>query len=199
MQTLAGEYRPGQSRREKLLRKAAFYAADSISMSNRLGNTYAEFTSRDLPIQCAMCIFDCSQVLAEWITTVQERVGPYMGVLGRDEIDATQVPGILLLEDEDCKLIDKIKEILSTVEAKMQQSLQNSTTVSALSALQRLPSVVEGGYGSKILIAASSLLDRSGVWPVTKLMARSFESQALRLKERAEISSVMGTSQRLRS
>ena len=194
MQTLAGVYRPGQSRREKLLRKAAFYAADSISMSNRLGNTYAEFTSRDLPIQCAMCIFDCSQVLAEWITTVQERVGPYMGVLGRDEIDATQVPGILLLEDEDCKLIDKIKEILSTVEAKMQQSLQNSTTVSALSALQRLPSVVEGGYGSKILIAASSLLDRSGVWPVTKLMARSFESQALRLKERAEISSVMGTS-----
>lgn len=194
MQTLAGVYRPGQSRREKLLRKAAFYAADSISMSNRLGNTYAEFTSRDLPIQCAMCIFDCSQVLAEWITTVQERVGPYMGVLGRDEIDTTQVPGILLLEDEDCKLIEKIKEILSTVEAKMQQSLQNSTTVSALSALQRLPSVVEGGYGSKILIAASSLLDRSGVWPVTKLMARSFESQALRLKERAELSSVMGAS-----
>lgn len=194
MQTLAGVYRPGQSKREKLLRKAAFYAADSISMSNRLGNTYAEFTSRDLPIQCAMCIFDCSQVLAEWVTTVQERVGPYMGVLGRDEVDTTQVPGILLLEDEDCKLIDKVKEILSTVEAKMQINIQNCTTVSALTALQRLPSVVEGGYGSKVLIAASSLLDRAGVWPVTKLMARSLEAQALRLKERAETSSVMGSS-----
>lgn len=192
MQTLAGVYRPDQSKREKLLRKAAFYAADSISMSNRLGNTYAEFTSRELPIQCAMCIFDCSQVLAEWITTVQERVGLYMGVLGHDEIDTTQVPGILLLEDEDCNLVDKIKEILSTVEAKMQQKVQNSTTVSALSALQRLPSVVEGGYGSKILVAAATLLDRSGVWPITKLMARSLEAQAMRLKERAESSSVMG-------
>ena len=190
MHTLAGVYRPDQSKREKLLRKAAFYAADSISMSNRLGNTYSEFTSRELPIQCAMCIFDCSQVLAEWITTVQERVGPYMGVLGRDEIDMTQVPGILLLEDEDCKLIEKVKEILSTVEAKMQQTVQNSTTVSAMSALQRLPSVVEGGYGPKTLVAASTLLDRAGVWPVTKLMARSLESQAVRLKERAEASSM---------
>lgn len=115
-----------------------------------------------------------------------------MGVLGHDEIDTTQVPGILLLEDEDCNLVDKIKEILSTVEAKMQQKVQNSTTVSALSALQRLPSVVEGGYGSKILVAAATLLDRSGVWPITKLMARSLEAQAMRLKERAESSSVMG-------
>ncbi|EPS32920.1 hypothetical protein PDE_07881 [Penicillium oxalicum 114-2] len=186
MQSLSNMYRAGQSKREKHLRKAAFYAADSISMSDRLGNTFAEFSSRELPIQCAMCAFDCAQVLAEWITTVQERVGPYLGMLGRDDVDLSQVSGVMLLEDEDCKLIDKIKEILGSIERKMQRTVQNSNTMSALSVMQRLPSVVEGGYGCKLLIATASLLDRAAVWPVTKLMARSLEAQAMRMKERSE-------------
>lgn len=186
MQSLSNVYKTGQSKREKHLRKAAFYAADSISMSDRLGNTFADFSSRELPIQCAMCAFDCAQVLAEWITTVQERVGPYLGILGRHDIDLTQVPGVMLLEDEDCKLIEKIKEILTSIETKMQRTVQNSNSMSALSVMQRLPSVVEGGYGCKILIATASLLDRAAVWPVTKLMARSLEAQAMRMKERAE-------------
>ncbi|KAJ5690719.1 hypothetical protein N7462_005111 [Penicillium macrosclerotiorum] len=186
MQSLSSVYKIGQSKREKHLRKAAFYAADSISMSDRLGNTFAEFSSRELPIQCAMCAFDCAQVLAEWITTVQERVGPYLGILGRDDIDLTQVPGVMLLEDEDCKLVEKIKEILNSIETKMQRQMQNSNSMSALMTMQRLPSVVEGGYGCKILIATASLLDRAAVWPVTKLMARSLEAQAMRMKERAE-------------
>ncbi|KAB8069521.1 fungal-specific transcription factor domain-containing protein [Aspergillus leporis] len=190
LQTLMGVHRPGQSKRERHLRKAAFYAADSISMSDRLGNTFAEFTCRDLPIQCAMCAFDCAQVLAEWITTVQERVGPYLGLLGRDEVDLVHATKVMLLEEEDCKLLDKIKEILASIETKMQMEVQSSATVSALSVLQRLPSVVEGGYGCKILIATASLLDRAAVWPVTKLMARSLEAQAMRLKERAENSAM---------
>ncbi|KAB8239150.1 putative C2H2 transcription factor (AmdX) [Aspergillus alliaceus] len=190
MQTLMGVHRPGQSKRERHLRKAAFYAADSISMSDRLGNTFAEFTCRDLPIQCAMCAFDCAQVLAEWITTVQERVGPYLGLLGRDEVDLVHASKVLLLEYDDCKLLEKIKEILASIETKMQTEVQTSATVSTLSVLQRLPSVVEGGYGCKILIATASLLDRAAVWPVTKLMARSLEAQAMRLKERAEISAI---------
>ncbi|KAJ5256907.1 hypothetical protein N7478_013011 [Penicillium angulare] len=193
MQLLSNVYKGGQSRREKHLRKAAFYAADSISMSDRLGNTFAEFSSRELPIQCAMCAFDCAQVLAEWITTVQERVGPYLGILGRDDHDLTQVPGVMLLEEEDCKLVDKIKEILNNVENKMQRQVQNNNTMSALSVMQRLPSAVEGGYGCKILIATASLLDRAAVWPVTKLMARSLETQAMRMKERAEHSVMMTT------
>ncbi|KAJ5953279.1 Zinc finger C2H2 [Penicillium verhagenii] len=193
MQSLSSVYNIGQSRREKNLRKAAFYAADSISMSDRLGNTFAEFSSRELPIQCAMCAFDCSQVLAEWITTVQERVGPYLGILGRDNLDLTQVPGVMLLEDEDCKLVDKINEILNSVETKMQRQVQNNNSMSALSVMQRLPSVVEGGYGCKILIATASLLDRAAVWPVTKLMVRSLEAQAMRMKERAEHSVMMNT------
>ncbi|KAL1999948.1 hypothetical protein VTN02DRAFT_3751 [Thermoascus thermophilus] len=179
-------YRPGQSKRERHLRKAAFYAADSMCMSDRLGNTFAEFTSRELPLQCAMCSFDCAQVLAEWVTTVQERVGPYLGILGRDEVDLTQVPGIMLLEDEDCKLVEKIKEILGSIETKMQREAQTTGSITAINNLQRLPSVVEGGYGSKILVATAYLLDRAAVWPVTKLMARSLETQAMRMKERAE-------------
>lgn len=158
-------HKSGQSKREKHLRKAAFYAADSISMSDRLGNTFAEFSSRELPIQCAMCAFDCAQVLGEWITTVQERVGPYIGILSREDIDLTQVPGVMLLEDEDIKLVDKIKEILGNIETKMQRQVQNSNSMSALSVMQRLPSVVEGGFGCKILIATASLLDRAAVWP----------------------------------
>ena len=165
IQPLSNAYRPVQSKREKHLRKAAFYAADSISMAERLGNTFAEFTSRELPIQSAMCAFDCAQVLAEWITTVQERVGPHLGILGRDEVDVTQVPGIMLLEDEDSKLVEKIKEILASIETKMQREAQSSSSVSAMNALQRLPSVVAGGYGCKILIATASLLDRAAVWP----------------------------------
>lgn len=165
MQTFTSVYRPVQSKREKHLRKAAFYAADSISMSDQLGNTFAEFTGRDLPLQCALCLFDCAQVLAEWITTVQERVGRHLGLLGRDDVDLTQVPGIMLLEDEDGKLVNKIKEILSSIETKLQREAENSNSMSALGVLQRLPSAVEGGYGCKILVATSSLLDRAGVWP----------------------------------
>ncbi|KAJ5712590.1 Transcription factor [Penicillium malachiteum] len=192
MQSLSSVYKSGQSKREKHLRKAAFYAADSISMSDRLGNTFAESSSRELPIQCAMCAFDCAQVLAEWITTVQERVGPYLGILGREDLDLTQVPGVMLLEDEDCKLVDKIKEILNNMETKMQRQVQNNS-MSALSVMQSLPSVVEGGYGCKILIATASQLDGAAVWPVTKLMARSLEAQAMRMKERAEHSVMMTT------
>ncbi|RAL14796.1 putative C2H2 transcription factor (AmdX) [Aspergillus homomorphus CBS 101889] len=192
VQLMMGVYRPGQSKRERHLRRAAFYAADSISMSDQLGNTFAEFTCRELPIQSAMCTFDCAQVIAEWITTVQERVGPYLGVLGRDEVDLAQATRVMLLEEEDCKLIGKIKEILGNIESKMQKEAQNSVTMSALSVLQRLPSVVEGGYGCKILVATASLLDRAAVWPMIKIMARSLEAQALRSKERAESSTLGG-------
>ncbi|PYH45601.1 putative C2H2 transcription factor (AmdX) [Aspergillus saccharolyticus JOP 1030-1] len=190
--SMMGVHRPSQSKRERHLRRAAFYAADSISISDQLGNTFAEFTCRELPIQCAMCTFDCAQVIAEWITTVQERVGPYLGVLGRDEIDLAHARNVMLLEEEDCKLIGKIQEILDNIENKMQTEVDSSVTMSALSVLQRLPSVVEGGYGCKILVATASLLDRAAVWPMIKIMARSLEAQALRLKERADNSTLGG-------
>ncbi|KAL4916623.1 fungal-specific transcription factor domain-containing protein [Aspergillus aurantiobrunneus] len=209
MHPLLGVYRPGQTKREKLLRRAACYAADSFAMSDQLGNTFADFTCRELPLQSAMCTFDCAEVLAEWVTTVQERIGPYLGILGRDELDFSQAVESMLLEDEDCKLLEKTRDILASIEQKMQKDLHSNATTSGLNALHRLPGSAEGGYGCKILLATAGLLDRASVWPgkitlsdchstpiltdlVMKIMARSLESQAMRLKERAE-HSAMGT------
>ncbi|KIX08328.1 uncharacterized protein Z518_02984 [Rhinocladiella mackenziei CBS 650.93] len=162
------------SRRERHLRKAAFYAADSLSMSDKLGLSFAEHTSRELPTQSAMCAFDCAQVLAEWITTVQERVGKYIGVIGRDEMNLMEVPGILLLEDEDRKLIQKVDEVLASAEQKIESRAGYDITAAR-----------EGGYGCRILVLTAYLLEKDAVWPVFKLMARSLETQAGHIKDRA--------------
>jgi hypothetical protein len=153
------------SKRERHLRKAAFYAADSLSMSDKLGVTFADFTSRELPLQSAMCAFDCAQVLAEWVATVQERVGRYLGILGKDEIDLSQVPGIMLLEEEDCKLLNKIQEVLNSAEIKMNYELAGMGAVAQMNAAQRLPVGENNGYGSKILKVTAYMLDKAAVWP----------------------------------
>lgn len=188
------------SKRERHLRKAAFYAADSLSMSDKLGVTFADFTSRELPLQSAMCAFDCAQVLAEWVATVQERVGRYLGILGKDDIDFSQVPGIMLLEEEDCKLLTKVQEVLNSAEIKMNYELAGMGTVAQMNAAaQRLDNC---GYGSKILKVTAYMLDRAAIWPgmsrssfklnyaltklVTHLMARSLETQASHMRARAE-------------
>ncbi|KAH7038550.1 hypothetical protein B0J12DRAFT_713212 [Macrophomina phaseolina] len=171
------------SKRERHLRKAAFYAADSLSMSDKLGVTFADFTSRELPIQSAMCTFDCAQVLAEWIATVQERVGRYMGILGKTEIDYSQVPAIMLLEDEDIKLLQKISEILSNAEMKI--SLDSGNMGSAGIGL---PALNNYGYGSKLLLVTAYMLEHAAVWPVTHVMARALEAHANHVHARAESS-----------
>ena len=157
---------PGQcSKRERHLRKASFYAANSLSMSDKLGVTFADFNSRELPIQSAMCAFDCAQVLAEWISTVQERVGRYLGILGEDDIDYGQVPGIMLLDDEDCKLLEKINEILNSAEVKMTIDNGNLSAMAALTTSNGSSYVEGGGYGSKILMITAHMLEKSAVWP----------------------------------
>jgi len=122
-----------------------------------------------------MCSFDCAQVLAEWVTTVQDRVGRYIGIIGKDEMDLLQVPGIILLEDEDRKLLEKIDEVLASAEKKLMPGSGG-------------PSLNEGGYGSKILILTAYMLERDAVWPVTKLMARSLKTQAAHMTSRAHTS-----------
>ncbi|KAL7626138.1 hypothetical protein AAE478_002908 [Parahypoxylon ruwenzoriense] len=173
------------TRREKHLRKAAFYAADSLSMSDKLGVTFAEFTSRELPVQSAMCSFDCAQVLAEWIATLQDRVGRYLGVLGKDEVDMAGVPAIMLLEDEDVKLIHKIQELLSSAEMTM-----NMDIVSGGSIDSRLQMDSHGGYAAKILRVTAYMLDKSAIWPVLHLMAHCLESHANFMASRADKSVV---------
>lgn len=153
------------SKRERQLRKAAFYAADSLSMADKLNVTFADFTSRELPLQSALCTFDCAQILAEWVSTVQERVGRYIGVLGRDHIDFHNVPAIMLLEEEDCKLLEKIADILQKAETKMTYAISNMQGSDAMSAMHKLPSVTNKGFGSKILFVTAHMFERNEIWP----------------------------------
>lgn len=159
------------SRREKLLRKAAAFAVESLSMSDRMNVTFADLTSRELPLQSAMCAFDCAQVLAEWIATLQDRVGQYLGILGQDPVDVCEVPAIMLLAEEDTQLLRKVEEVLDGWEKKL-----GMNSVSGL----------QGGYAVKILKCTVHMLSKSDVWPVTKLMAQCLESHANHMKARAE-------------
>jgi hypothetical protein len=190
------------SKRERHLRKAAFYAADSLSMADRLGSTYADVTARELPNSSAMCTFDCAQILAEWVATVQDRVGRFLGILGKDDIDFSTVPAIMLLEEEDTKLIQKIADILHTADMKLAYDI-TSNSVPMISSLSNLGHC---GYGTKLLMITAYMLGKSAVWPgksnlssglrsrftnansVTHVMAQALESHAHQIDQRAEIS-----------
>ncbi|KAK1254119.1 hypothetical protein MKX08_008114 [Trichoderma sp. CBMAI-0020] len=171
------------SRRERHLRKAAFYAADSLAMSDKLGVTFADFTSRELPLQSAMCAFDCAQVLAEWVATVQDRVGRYLGILGRDPIDGTSMPAIMLLEEEDAQLIEKIHAVLSSAEMKISMDLMGSLNPD---------DGYNGGFATRILRVTSQMLDKAAVWPVTHLMSRCLDVHANHMRVRTD-KSVLAT------
>ena len=155
------------SKHERHLRKAAFHAAHSLSLSDRLGVSFANFNSRELPMSSALCVFDCAQVLAEWVSTVQERVGRYLGVLGKDVIDFGQVPGIMLLEDEDCKLLEKIDEVLNNAEVKMAIDHRSLGIVTAHSSGTGFTRIKDCGYGSKLLLVTAYMMEKSAVWPST--------------------------------
>ncbi|ROT38260.1 DNA binding regulatory protein AmdX [Sodiomyces alkalinus F11] len=167
------------SRREKHLRKAAFYAADSLAMADKLGVTFAEFSSKELPLQSAMCAFDCAQVLAEWVATLQDRVGRYLGILGQDDVDLTQVPAIMLLEEEDVKLLSKVQDVLANADIKI-----NVEVVSGTMAAVQMDD--HNGYAARILRVTACLLEKAAVWPVTHLMAQSLETHANHVRARAE-------------
>jgi len=157
------------SRREKHLRKAAFFAAESLTNSGKLGTTFADLTSRELPLQSAMCAFDCAQVLAEWVATLQDRVGRYLGILGQDDVDLAQVPAIMLLEDEDVKLLGKIQDIIHGARAKMSLDMASG----GLSGMNGSIGNVEGrhqmddraGYAAQILRVTAYMFDKATVWP----------------------------------
>ena len=186
------------SKRERHLRKAAFYAADSLSMADKLGATYAEFTARELPNSSALCTFDCAQVLAEWVATVQDRVGRYLGVLGRDDIDYSTVPAIMCLEEEDIKLLQKIADILHNADMKMAYDASIHNIINSV-----LPSMSRCGFGTKLLMVTSYMLSKAAVWPgelnacrdreqelistaVTQVQARALEAHAQCINQRAE-------------
>ncbi|KAI4122555.1 MAG: hypothetical protein LQ338_005750 [Usnochroma carphineum] len=173
------------TKRERHLRKAAYIAADSLAMSDKLGVTFADFTSRELPLQSALCAFDCAQVLAEWCAAVQQRVGQYLGILGKDDIDFTQVPAVLLLNDEDTRLFEKVSDIIRSAEVKMADSSSISAT-QALQSTTNFPGTSGYGYGSKVLLMTAHMLEKAAVWPITHEMAQSLQTQAMHMNERAK-------------
>jgi hypothetical protein len=184
------------SRREKHLRKAAFFASESLSVSDKLGVTFANLTSRELPLQATLCAFDCAQVLAEWVATLQDRVGRYLGILGRDNVDFSQVPAIMLLEEEDVKLLAKIDEIIRGAEVKMNMDLAqlggmgDSGTVVAAGIDGRLKMDDNAGYATKLLRVTAYMFDNAAVWPVTRLITSCLETHANHMRARAEKSIV---------
>lgn len=143
--------------REKQLFLAAELAVNTLIMANKLGVTFADFSSRELPLQSALCAFDCAQVLAEWVSTVQERVGRYVGILGRDDINFVEVPGIMLLGDKDIEILEKINEVLSSAEMKLADSGAMVNTI--------YPNIEGCGYGSKILLVHARMFEKAAVWP----------------------------------
>lgn len=165
--SLSPESPIGQSmKRERHMRKAAFHAAHSLCTSDKLGVSFAYFNSRELPIVSAMCAFDCAQVLAEWVTTVQERVGQYLGILGKDQIDFEVVPATMLLDQEDVKLFQKIDEFLASMELKQAMDSTNPNNVNNMASTKsnRIKPEVSA-YGSKILMVTLYMLEGSAVWP----------------------------------
>ncbi|KAK0646983.1 fungal-specific transcription factor domain-containing protein [Cercophora newfieldiana] len=174
------------TRREKHLRKAAFFAAESLSVSGKIGVTFADLTSRELPLQSAMCAFDCAQVLAEWVATLQDRVGKYLGILGQDEVDLTQVPAIMLLEDEDVKLLGKIQEIVQSAQIKMNMDMACGGLASMKGLDGRHQMDDCAGYAAKLLRVTAYMFDKATVWPVTRLITSCLETHANHMRARAE-------------
>jgi len=182
------------TRHERHLRKAAFYAADSLTIACSYNLTYADPTAHELPIQSAIGFFDCAQVLAEWSTTVQGRVGRYLGVLGRDPIDYSQVPAIMLLEAEDMDLLRKIEQICHNMEQKrlQQENLLamdiNNFNSSAMNSMANGVDLTACGLGSKILRIVALMLEKAVIWPITHVMAKALETEASHMDRRAEAS-----------
>lgn len=168
------------SRREKHLRKASFFAADSLLMADRLGLSVADLWGGELPLQAALCAFDCLQVLAEWVATLQDRVGPYLGIVGQDMIDFTQMPAIMMLEEDDVRLLEKVRSIIDSIASKAKEKL------AAAGIDPNFELVEPGGYVPKLLRLFGIMLKNAGVWQVYLILSQCLESQALHARSRAQ-------------
>lgn len=108
-------------------------------------------------------------MLAEWVATVQDRVGRYLGVLGRDDIEFGTVPAIMCLEEEDVKLLQKISTILHNADMKMAYDLSISNVISSVPSLSGMSRC---GFGTKLLMVTSYMLSKAAVWPGKLILNR---------------------------
>jgi hypothetical protein len=98
-------------------------------------------------------------------------------------VDLKAMPAIMLLEEEDVKLLDKIQDVLTSVEMKINVEVMGGNMLGAETLLS---AENHKGYAAKILRVTALLLDKSAVWPVTHLMAQCLETHANHAKARAE-------------
>lgn len=151
------------SNRERHLRQAAYCAANSLMMSIHMGRTSLDCDSRELPIQSAASFSDAAQILAEWISTVQERVGQYIGVLGTSYVDFGQVP-VGFLDEEDCRLLEKARGLVESLEGRMASyGFTNNSLPNHIA--NELPGMERYDFGSKLLVMTASLFKMAPVWP----------------------------------
>lgn len=150
---------PNPNKREKQLRQAAWYAADHLAMTDTLAisESAGMFSVRDLPIQSALCAFEGAQVLAEWLTTIQIRVAPYVGILGCDNCDLEGVEALMMLEPDDRKLISKVTDMIRAAESKMSMDLTRKEN----------PFVLNSGLGPTLLRVSACVLDKVVIWQGT--------------------------------
>ncbi|USW50166.1 hypothetical protein Slin15195_G034850 [Septoria linicola] len=175
------------TRRERHLRKAAAYAADALTVACNFNLTYSDPHAHELPIQAAICFLDCAQVLAEWATTVQERTGKYIGVLGRDTFDYADVPAVMLLAPEDMEMLRKLEQIYQSMKDKHnhQENLLAMTPNNFANNLHNGVDLDRCGYGSKIMRVTAMMLEKAVIWPITHVMAAALETQAGHMDRRA--------------
>lgn len=166
------------TRREHQLRKAAFWAAEAFVNASPLGTKFSELSPRELSLATTLCTFDCVTVLAEWIATLQDRIGPYLGgILGQGEFDYSAIPAVMFLEEEDTKLIKKFEEILNSVRPRLIGQGANVND----------PRLQDGiALATQILNITAVMAEHASVWPVTRYMARCLESHGEVMRVRAE-------------
>lgn len=151
------------SNRERHLRQAAYCAANSIMTSIQMGRTTLDCDSRESPIQAATSFYDAAQILAEWVSTVQERVGRYLGILGTGYVDFCQVP-VGLLDEEDCRLLEKVRGLVGSLEGRVASyGFTNSSLPNQMA--NELPGMEGWDFGSKLLAMTAFLLKMAPVWP----------------------------------
>ena len=151
------------SNRERHLRQAAYSAANSLVMSIQMGRTSLDRDSRELPIQAATSFYAAAQVLAEWVSTVKERVGRYLGNLGARYVDLSQVP-VGILDEEDCRLLEKVQSLVGTLEGRVASyGFINNSLPNQMA--NDLPGMEGCDLGSKLLAMTAFLLKMAPVWP----------------------------------
>lgn len=154
---IAQTYQPS-SNRERHLREAAHCAANSLGMSMQTGSTLLDCASREMPIQAAVSVYNAAQILAEWVSTLQERLGRFVGIIGHDYVDFRQFP-TMFLDGEDYQLLEIFKGLLENLDAKLADYAYRNDLRGSL------PRTEGYGFGSKLLAIIAFMLKMAPVWP----------------------------------